>query len=87
MKWEEPKSPIEITKFIVSHTYYFLLKFYEVKKLDKFAYSNIFADYLNNFKRTFPKFKIDDKFSFDLMNKFYEDKSSIKNDSEINNDS
>ena len=87
LDWEEPKNSFEITKFIVSHTYYFLRKFYEVKKLDKFAYSNIFTDYLINFKRTFPKFKIDDKFSFDLLNKSYEDKSSIKNDSTINNDS
>lgn len=80
LEWEEPKSSIDIAKFIVCHTYYFLRKFFEVKELKKFCSSYSFADYLASFKQTFTKFEITDKFSFDLMNSSYDEDSSIYKD-------
>ena len=86
LEWEEPKTSIEKAKFIVCHTYYFLRKFYEFKEIDEFAYSDIFAEYITKFKQIFTRCKIKDKLSFDLLNRSYEDNSSIKNESSINND-
>ena len=68
---------------MVTHTYYFLRKFYEVKDLDEFAYSDIFTDYLLKFKQTFSKYIITDKLSFDLLNRSYEDNDEKKENEDI----
>ena len=39
---EEPKKPIEKAKFIISHVYYFVRTFYNVKLLNSF--SNFFKN-------------------------------------------
>jgi len=83
LEWDEPKSSIDISKFMVAHTYYFLRKFFEVKELDEFAYSDIFTDYLLKFKQTFSKYKITDKLSFDLLNRSYEDNDEKKENEDI----
>jgi len=75
--WTEQKEPIDMAKFIVSHTYYYLQNFYQIKLLG--LSSNNFEKYLNTFKSNFKKKDISPKYSFDLLNKSYEEKTSLDN--------
>ena len=79
--WTEQKEPINMAKFIVSHTYYYLQNFYQIKLFG--LSSNNFEKYLDTFKKNFKKKDISTKFYFDLLNKSYEEKTPIDNN---NND-
>ena len=83
LTWEEPKTAINIAKFIVAHTYYFLRKIYE----NKFLYSQYFIYYINKFKNHFKKTDLANKFSFDILNKSYEESTETINDIKENIDS
>ena len=63
----EVNNPIDKAKFIISNVYYYLKNFYVDKyiSIDK----NQFPDYLDEFKNVFKKKTINDKFSFDLLNR------------------
>ena len=84
LPWEEPKTAINIAKFIIAHTYYFLRKIYENKFLN---YTQGFINYINKFKKYFKKSKLINKFSFDMLNKSYEESSEIIKDIKVNTDS
>ena len=71
----EPKNPIDKAKFIICHVYYFIRTFYTEKLLDRF--SNDFQKYLNSFKNKYQQQDIQNKFSFDLLNRSYSHKSQI----------
>ena len=80
---DEPKNPIDKAKFIISNVYYYIRTFYYVKFVD--TLSNDFQEYLKSFKDKFAKINIHNKFSFDLLNKSYNDESQ-KCDSNTDND-
>ena len=64
LKTEKPTSSVEIAKFIISNTYHLLLNYLNEKTFSVLDYSV----FLNNFKKLFTKEKLEDKFSFDLLN-------------------
>jgi len=82
LPWEEPKTAVNIAKFIIAHTYYFLRKIYE----NKFQ-NQLIIDYINKFKKHFKKSELTNKFSFDMLNKSYEESSEIIKDIKVNTDS
>lgn len=84
LTWDEPKTSIEIAKFIITHTYYFLRIIYENKFLN---YTQSFTEYINIFKEHFKKSDLSNKFSFDILNKSYEKGSEITKEIKENNDS
>ena len=55
----EPKTSINIAKFIITHTYYFLRKIY---KDDLLKWSKTFAQYIDLFKQYFKKSELLNKF-------------------------
>ena len=72
---DEVDKPIDKAKFIISNVNYYVRYFY----IDKFIifYSNFFPKYLYEFKSKIKKKNISNKFSFDLLNKSFDDKSSL----------
>jgi len=70
LTWVEPKTSINIAKFIITHTYYFLRKIYED---DLLKWSKTFTQYIDLFKQYFKKSELLNKFSFDIINKSYDE--------------
>ena len=71
---DEVDKPIDKAKFIISNVYYYVRYFYSDKFIN--SYSNTFHEYLNEFKSKIKKKTISNKFSFDLLNKSFDDKSA-----------
>ena len=69
LTWAEPKTSINIAKFIITHTYYFLRKIYED---DLLKWSKTFSQYIDLFKQYFKKSELLNKFSFDIINRSYD---------------
>ena len=69
LTWVEPKTSINIAKFIITHTYYFLRKIYED---DLLKWSKTFTQYIDLFKQYFKKSELLNKFSFDIINRSYD---------------
>ena len=80
---DEVCKPIDKAKFIISNVYYYIRYFYN-DKLDNHL-TDTFPNYLQKFKNKIKKKIILEKFSFDLLNKSCEDKSTT-NISNINSD-
>ena len=70
---DEPIKSIDKAKFIISHVYFFIRKFYDSKLIKKDFKD--YKEYLSSFKNKFEPQIISNKFSFDLLNKSYNFKS------------
>ena len=82
---DEPIKPIDKAKFIISHVYFFIRKFYDSILITEDPKDYI--DHLNSFKNKFKPKIISNKFSFDFLNKSYNDKSQESDSVDINNNS
>ena len=82
---DEPIKLIDKAKFIISHVYYFIRKFYDSKLIN--VDPKDFTEYLKSFKNKFKPQIISNKFSFDFLNKSYNDKSQESDSVDINNNS
>ena len=79
---DEVDKPIDKAKFIISNVYYYMKAFYSDKYLIS---SNNFKRYLESFKNKFHEKDISNEFSFDLFNKYKENKN-INNKEKITNE-
>ena len=79
---DETDKPIDKAKFIISNVYHYIKAFYSDKYLIS---SNNFEKYLATFKNKFKKKDISNEFSFDLFNKYKENKN-INNKEKITNE-
>jgi len=79
---DEVDKPIDKAKFIISNVYHYIKAFYSDIYLIS---SNNFEKYLATFKNKFKKKDISNEFSFDLFNKYKENKN-INNKEKITNE-
>ena len=82
---DEPIKLIDKAKFIISHVFYFIRKFYDSKLIN--VDPKDFTEYLKSFKNKFKPQIISNKFSFDFLNKSYNDKFQESDSVDINNNS